>query len=85
MLCSTVLRPRTQLRSISSNGIISVASKSMNSPVKGLSSQLSCAAVCSSHFPAAVQFNSRRSFAHYDKPKNIEVYGVEDEAPQIRK
>ena len=83
MLCFTVLRPRTQLRSISSYGIINVALEKNYSPVKGLSSQLSCAAVSYSRFPTAVQSNSRRSFAHYDKPKNIEVYGVEDEAPMI--
>ena len=81
---SDVLRPRTQFRSISRNSIVGVASNSLSSFENALTFQSAYGRASRERFPAAARLNSKRFFAHYDKPKNIENHGDEDEVPMIR-
>ena len=79
-----VLRPRTQFRSISRNSIVGVASNSLFSSEKVLPLQSAYGKASHERFPAAARLDSKRFFAHYDKPKNIINHGDEDEVPMIR-
>lgn len=79
-----VLRPRTQFQSISRNSIVGVASNSSFSSEKVLTFRSAYGKASRESFPVAARLNSKRFFAHYDKPKNIENHGDEDEVPMIR-
>ena len=84
LLYSKVLRPITQFRSISRNSIVSVASNSVHSSEKGIALPSTFGKARNGCFSKAVQLNSKRFLAHYDKPKNIDNYVDEDDVPMIR-